>query len=629
MNLTRLLRAPLSGRAGQALYWTAPQIFCLTLYWLGLLTWFHQDDFAWLRLRYSVRDWDSLLYALFAPMAQGTIRPWSERVFFMAFESLFGLQPLPFRIWVFLTQFVNLALICAIARRLTGSAAAGLLAAILWTAHAALSVAMTWTSAYNQVLCGFFLLVTFWLLLRWIDTGEPRYYVAQWVTFILGFGALEINVMYPALAAGYTLLCSRRNFLKTLPLFIPSILYALAHTAVAPAASSGAYAMYFDTSIFVMLFRYWTWAIAPSRTGVMAGWESYEGIVCLVLSIALLAFACRQVWRGRPLGAFLIGWFLILLAPILPLRDHFSEYYLTLPSIGLAILAAWGTIEAWKSRLALRMIGITLAATYLAWSIPLTVVSTQWRYGRALAVRDLVLGVERIRQLHPHKAILLSGVDSDLFWTAMVDEPFPLLGINDVYLTPGTENSIEAHPDLGDPSKFVLPPTLAREAIEENRAVVYAVSGGRLVNATEVYRAYARTWKFEHPRRVDVGKPEFAGQLGSSWYPIESGGQRWMPKRATVRLGGPSAPGQSLVVSGYISPLQLKDGPLNMTVAVDGVPYKPVPLNQPNAFERTFPLSKELVGKAVIEVSVEWDRVLTLPDDDRKLGGVFGVFAIR
>jgi len=89
-------------RAKSALYWTLPVCLCLALFWRGLVIWFVQDDFGWLSLRHLVSDFQSFLWAMFAPLAQGTMRPWSECGFFMFFSSLFGLNPLPFRVFVFL-----------------------------------------------------------------------------------------------------------------------------------------------------------------------------------------------------------------------------------------------------------------------------------------------------------------------------------------------------------------------------------------------------------------------------------------------------------------------------------------------------------------------------------------------
>src|SRR5437899_2071325 len=116
-----------------ALMWIVPPTLCLALYWPGLVAWFDKDDFAWLSLRFLVHDSRDFWWALFAPLAQGTIRTWSERVFFMGFSSLFGVHALPFRIAVFITQFVNLTLLSSIASKMTGSRAVGFWAAILWT----------------------------------------------------------------------------------------------------------------------------------------------------------------------------------------------------------------------------------------------------------------------------------------------------------------------------------------------------------------------------------------------------------------------------------------------------------------------------------------------------------------
>src|ERR1700742_4908036 len=123
-----------SARAIRLLWWLVPVVFLFWLYFEGLQTWFVADDFAWLGLIHDVHNVHDLLVVLFAPAAQGTIRPWSERGFFLLFESQFGLDSLPFRICVFLTMTANITLAAWITRRITQSAAAGFLAAILWIA---------------------------------------------------------------------------------------------------------------------------------------------------------------------------------------------------------------------------------------------------------------------------------------------------------------------------------------------------------------------------------------------------------------------------------------------------------------------------------------------------------------
>ncbi len=154
---------------------------------------------------------------MFAPMAQGTIRPLSERAFFMAGFSLFGLDALPFKIVIFATQFANLALVASIGARLTGLRWAGFFAAVFWVLNGAGIEPLGWSCVYNQVLCGFFLLLAFHFLLRYDGDGRAPLLLFQWVAFLLGFGALELNVVYPAIAAAYTCCCAGKDKRASLP----------------------------------------------------------------------------------------------------------------------------------------------------------------------------------------------------------------------------------------------------------------------------------------------------------------------------------------------------------------------------------------------------------------------------
>src|SRR5580658_169906 len=274
----------MSSRSRQILYYSVPMLFCVMVHWLALKIWFFGDDFAWLGLRLELHTPRDLIHLLFSPQAEGTVRTLSERLFFLVFSSIFGLESPPFRIWVFLTQFANIALLIQIARRLTGSAAAGFLAALLWTANAGIALAIMWSSAYNEIAEAFFILLAFRLFLAYIDTGQRKYWIWQWLVFLLGFGALELNVVYPAIAAAYALCCARQYFRKTLYLFIPSILFTLAHFLLIPQSTDQHYKMYFDSELVVTLWKYWAFAIGAARDSA-ADWRP----VWLGIGFTLLA----------------------------------------------------------------------------------------------------------------------------------------------------------------------------------------------------------------------------------------------------------------------------------------------------------------------------------------------------
>src|SRR5260370_37655168 len=117
--------------------------------------------------------------------------------------AIFGVAPLAFHICMFVTQSASLLLLGSIVRRMLAWTPGGLCAQILWLVNIGLAPGVGWSSIYNQVLRAFFFLLAFYFLLRHIETGRRTYAVAHWGGFVLGLGALEINVRDATLAALY------------------------------------------------------------------------------------------------------------------------------------------------------------------------------------------------------------------------------------------------------------------------------------------------------------------------------------------------------------------------------------------------------------------------------------------
>lgn len=443
-------RGALLDRARRLAWWLLPPLFCVALYWYGLNAWFRDDDFIWLGLRSNVQNWRDLLRALFTPTPHGTFRPLSERAHFLVFGSLFPLDALPFRAWAFLTQFANLALLASITRRLTGSGWTGLLAAVFWTANSNLALAMDWSSAYMQVLCGFFILLAFHLLLRHIETGRQRYYWFQWGVFLAGFLAMETNLVYPALAATYTLLCARRHFRRTLPLFGASLAFVVFHMWYAPKQVAGPYALHLDGVLPFTLATYWRWAWEPRNLAALAGYPEWVGPAGVVLfTVAVLGFTAWSVRRKDRAPLVFLAWFVILLAPVLPLREHVSPYYLTLPTVGLATLLACAVVAACRGGPAWKAVAALVAACYLLIAVPGAWGAVRFDYERTQEARALVFGVVRARELHPRQAILLTGVTDRLFWTAVWDGAFQAAGVSGIYLDQASQSRIAPRPGPG------------------------------------------------------------------------------------------------------------------------------------------------------------------------------------
>jgi hypothetical protein len=128
---------------------------------------------------------------------------------------------------------------------------------------------------------------------------------------------------------------------------------------------------------------------------------------------------------------------------------------------------------------------------------------------------------------------------------------------------------------------------------------------------------------------VDVANPLAAPLLGSEWY-APDGNHRWMPKRATLRMAGPSAAGQKLYLRGSCPEEQLRSGPLEVTVSIDGVALPAAAIHPgENSFELAYPMPVSATGRPVVEVSVEVARTFHTAADQRDLGLAFGVLEIR
>jgi len=461
----------------------------LALYWPGLVCWFQKDDFVGLNLFRLAQGEKGYLWALFAPIAQGTTRTLSERIFFMSLSAVFGPEPLPYRCVAFLTFIASLILLGALCSKLTGSRVAGFWAMILWTANSALGYVLSWTAIYYQILCAFFFLAGIWLLVRYAETGKTRFYVAQWATFLLGFGVLEVNVVYPALAAMYALCCVRRIFWKTLPMFAVSALFAWWHTRVAPLPSSGPYKLYWDASIFSTLWTYWKWALGPSRLIFLRFYPSpFRSLLTVALMAGLLGFLAWKLYRRQWVAAFFPAWFLIVFGPFLPLRDHIDASYLTVPLIGLAMWGGWGVASGWKAGRAGKIAAAALLAVYLCVSIPLARVVVDSFYDRSVNVRNLVLGVVDQVDDRTDKLVLLTGVDQEMFVSAIWHHPFEVFDLNNVWLSPGG-STLDMPAEYR--AQFYANPEAVTEALKNGRALVLDVTGGQVRDIT---REFARTW---------------------------------------------------------------------------------------------------------------------------------------
>jgi hypothetical protein len=601
--------------------WALPVLFTIWVYWSGLRAWFVADDFVWLGLLNDVHGASDLWPAIFRPTVQGTLRPWSDRVFFLVFRGLFDMAGFPYHAWIFATQMAAAALMISILRRLTRSDAAGFSAPILWTGNAVLVMTMAWACLYKDVLCTFTLLLAFHFLLRYVETGRERYNLYQWIVFVLGFGVMETNLVYPAIAIGYTLLCARPYLRKTLPLLAVSAAYLLLSLIFVKKPATGPYRMHIDWHIPKRLLEYWVVVLSPqSRLEYDWTWLILPG----ALSLVVVVYVALRWRRGDRLPVFFLLWFFVTIAPVLPLRDQFQTYYATVASAGIAMFGAHAIGTAWASkRVTWQALAVVATLAFLIPSVTLARREARmWRI-RGEHAEAVVLGVAETRDQHPNQTILLDEVSTQLFWDIFPDRAFRAVQVSNVYLTPRSAQQIRRLRPEPAPAEYAISLASVRDP---ERFIVYDASG---VPLREVTRSWFDTGSrpAELPARVDLESPLANPFLSGAWYEPEPG-HRWMGRQASLRLAAPGTANRKLRVFAHCPENVAAAGPVVLDVTINGTALPPSTL-RPGEVDLLYPIPAGAESQLALEVTLAVGRTIRPVGDERDLGLPIRVVEIR
>jgi hypothetical protein len=324
------------------------------------------------------------------------------------------------------------------------------------------------------------------------------------------------------------------------------------------------------------------------------------------------------------------GWFVVVLAPVWPLANHMSDYYLTVPGIGLAWLASGALVSAWRAGLAARMLGIALAGMYVAGSIAEVDRIAARQVDVTARMRVLMRALEDT-SAYPGAALVLTGVPRDLFLAGFHDNPFRLLGIDEAWLAPGQDQILDGAAavdrDRYRTSIDRLAPRLARGEVR-----VLETLGPTVRDVTGPYTAVARAlFQETHHNFVDVGDPIYASNLwqgGPGWYGIENDA-RWIAGGAGLDMWRDSDGPSRLYVTGYAPAAALASGPVKMRFLAGGQVLGFATVTHPDQpFSADFAVPPGPAGTAV-HIAMDCSRTFRAPGDSRDLCLVLKTFAIR
>jgi len=339
----------------------------LFVFWPTFKNYFVADDFTWLYWAATAKATDLGNFFL---DAQGFFyRPLSKIYFFFVYP-VFNLNPQGYHLF---DLFVHLAVVIGVyllSLQLTQKKLVSLLTALLFLIHPVHTETVLWISSTSILLARFFYLFAFLSYLFYSQQKKlkPLFYLFSLLLFVFGLVSHELIVTFPLLILFYDFLFKRVKITAHLPFWFLTAGYFYLRNVVAQAHwLSGDY----NYNLAKLPFNF-----AGNLLGYLAellfGFRSLSfyysarfflrqqkliAFGLLLIGFLLMIRVIRKIKFNRII-IFLLGWFIILLLPVLGL-GNIAERYVYLADFAvfslIGLFIDWLVKQTFKSKLALRI----------------------------------------------------------------------------------------------------------------------------------------------------------------------------------------------------------------------------------------------------------------------------------
>jgi hypothetical protein len=365
----RAVRGPAASRAvkpavglqslllAAALFGIAVLVHAQTLGFPFLMTW---DDPAYIVHNPWIRGLtlENVRFAFTAPYFSNYLP--LHLVSYMVDYSIWGLNPFGFRVQSLLLAGMNTVLAFAITRRLFGSAALAIVAALLYAVHPSHVEAVAWLSIRKDLLSTFFLLLS---VLFYERATRERFHGAWYATsvamFLLGLLSKVSISMLPLFLLVLDL--TRRwdgaafSWKRAIVTKVPYAVLAAALVVVNDLAQVRTHLPYAQEPLSYLMVKGHSVAMYLGLlAGILDGRPIYDApsvaglkgvldLAALVVPFLVFAFAFARRNRALALG---VAWIFVLLFPAIafPLVTYMADRYLYAPSLGFCWIIAAGIL---------------------------------------------------------------------------------------------------------------------------------------------------------------------------------------------------------------------------------------------------------------------------------------------
>lgn len=291
--------------------------------------------------------------------------------------ALSGRDPWGYHLSNIVYHTLSAAVVFLIAQGLFKRLTPALFTAILFAIHPIQTESVTYLSGRRDVLAGLFVLLGFYLFLRYRQTGRAGYLAFVLLVYLLAFFSKESGIILPLLCFSYDLI-SRIQVKESTP-GIPTLqeIGTCAWSAVREArlfymplvvlaGGLAFYVLFFVRGTWVRTYyggSLWFTGLTMARVflhyikllifpltlnvdysafPVTTSWTDAEALAA-VLILAVLGYGVLRCLRTKPIVAIGGAWFFVALLPvsqIIPHHDMMAEHFLYTPSVGFFLAIA-------------------------------------------------------------------------------------------------------------------------------------------------------------------------------------------------------------------------------------------------------------------------------------------------
>lgn len=306
---------------------------------------FSQDDFFHLKMSNARNLTDVLLFfSPQNPFGYTFYRPLTVQTFLFLARSFFGLNPLPFRLIIFLFFLSNVYLTYKLVGELSSNKRAGLGAAFLYGASSLHFATLSYISTFVDIGAAFFFFMAIFFYLK-----EKK---ISLLFFILSLLSFETALCLPAVILAIEFF-GNKKFKRTTAYFSILFLYVFFRLFVFELPQDRVYS--FIPSLKSVLnsvawYGFWSAGMPENFTDFIGsgfrpterffevfGWQGYAIIFGGMFTLLSLAFGSLKLLKGRKdrnFMAIFLFWFFAGLAPFIFWPQHKFVYYLEISLLG-------------------------------------------------------------------------------------------------------------------------------------------------------------------------------------------------------------------------------------------------------------------------------------------------------